>query len=152
MVRDPSPHTAAKTSGPIVYIEGRVQFSIMLREKRFHPKTFICTNNIYGHVLFVCLGFYIPLNKFSLIWRRLHYRWRASFDLHSELMVIEQWGCFSVPHVLWRGAAVYNGHHRGTVTLIPVAERLAVELSLPVYRSVVAGIRIHNLPRAMQTL
>ena len=28
MVRDPFPHTAAKTSGPIVYIEGRVQFSI----------------------------------------------------------------------------------------------------------------------------
>ena len=89
MVRDPSPHTAAKTSGPIVYIEGRVQFSIMLREKRFHSKTYIYTNNIYGHVLFVCLGLYVPQNNFSLIWRHLHYRWRVSFDLHSELMDIE---------------------------------------------------------------
>ena len=29
--------------------------------------------------------------------------------------------------------SVYNGHHRGPVTLTPIAERLAVELSLPVY-------------------
>ena len=55
----------------------------------------------------------------------------------------EQGGFFSVPHVLWRGAAVYIGHHQGTVTLISVAERLAVELSLPVVRSVVVGIRIY---------
>ena len=30
------------------------------------------------------------------------------------------------------GPTVYNGHLRGPVTLTPVAERLAVELSLPV--------------------
>ena len=29
--------------------------------------------------------------------------------------------------------SVYNGHLRGPVTLTPIAERLAVELSLPVY-------------------
>ena len=39
-------------------------------------------------------------------------------------------GEVSVPHLLWHGAFVYNGHLRGPVTLIPTDERLAVELSL----------------------
>ena len=38
---------------------------------------------------------------------------------------------------------VYNGHFRGLVTLTPIAERLAMELSLPVlngrFKSVAAG-------------
>ena len=42
----------------------------------------------------------------------------------------------------------YNGHLRGPVTLIPVAERLAVELSLHVLKSVVAGIWTSILPHA----
>ena len=47
--------------------------------------------------LFVCL-FFVPLENFSLIWRHHHCRWRAAnFDLCSALIVIEQWGCFSVP-------------------------------------------------------
>ena len=84
--------------------------------------------------LFVCLGFIIPLENFSLIWRRHHYRWRAAnFDLCSTLMAIEQWGFFSVSHLLWHGSSVYNGHLRGPVTLTPIAERLAVELSRPVF-------------------
>ena len=54
----------------------------------------------------------------SLIWRRHHYRWRAAnFYLFSALMAIEQWRFFSVPHLLWHGASVYNGHIRGPVTL-----------------------------------
>ena len=41
---------------------------------------------------------------------------------------------FSVPHLLWHGAFVNNGRHlRGLVTLTPIAERLTVELSLPVF-------------------
>ena len=74
-----------------------------------------------------------PNGYFSLIWRRHHCRWRAAnFYICSALMAIEQWGLFSVPHLLWHGASVYNGHLRGPVTLTPIAERLAVELSLPV--------------------
>ena len=38
-----------------------------------------------------------------------------------------------MPHPLRHGPTVYNGHLRGPVTLSPVAERLAVELSLPVF-------------------
>ena len=37
----------------------------------------------------------------------------------------------SVPHLLLHGASAYNGHLRGPVTLTHIAERLAVELSLP---------------------
>ena len=67
---------------------------------------------------------------------RHHYRWRAAnFDLCSVLMAIEQWGFFRVPHLLWHSASVYNGHLRGPVTLAPIAELLAMELSLPVFTS-----------------
>ena len=79
--------------------------------------------------LFVCLKFFVPLENFSLIWRRHLCRWRAvKFDLCSELMAIEQ---FSLSHLLWQGASVYNGLLRGPVTLTPNAEHLAVDLSLP---------------------
>ena len=46
---------------------------------------------------------------------------------------IKQWGFFSVPQLLWHGTFVYNGHLRGPVTLTRIAERLAVDLSLPVF-------------------
>ena len=72
---------------------------------------FIKTFNYTHRVSFFCLGFYIPLENFSLICRRHYYQWRASnFDLYSALMATEQWGFFSVPHVLWHGASVYNGY------------------------------------------
>ena len=35
--------------------------------------------------------------------------------------------------LLWHGASVYNGHLRGPVTPSSIAERLAVEMSLPVF-------------------
>ena len=104
---------------------------------------------------FVCVGFTIPLENFSLIRRRHHYRRRAAnFDLCSALMVIEQWGFFSVSHLLWYGASFYNGHLRGPVTLTPIAERLPVELSLLVLwlRSVADGIWTPNLLLAGPTL
>ena len=71
--------------------------------------------------LFVCLVFYIPIENFSFICRRHRYQWRASnFDLCSTLMAIEQWGFFSVPHLLWHRATVHNSHFRGPVThLLP---------------------------------
>ena len=80
---------------------------------------------------FFVLGFFVPLENFSLIWRRN--RWRAAnFDLCSALMAIDQWRLFSMPHLLWHGASViivisedpWNTH---------IAERLAVELSLPAF-------------------
>ena len=47
--------------------------------------------------LFVCLWIYDPLEDFSLIWIRHHYRWRAStLDHYSTLIAIEQREFFSV--------------------------------------------------------
>ena len=40
---------------------------------------------------------------------------------------------FIVPHHLWLGSSIYNGHLWGPVTHTPVAKRLAVELSLTVF-------------------
>ena len=48
------------------------------------------------------------------------------------LLAIEQQRVFSVPHLLWQELYVFNGHLWGLVTPTHVAERLAVELSLPV--------------------
>ena len=46
---------------------------------------------------FVCL-FWSHSRFFSLIWRRHHYRWRAThFDICSTLMTIEQGRFFNVP-------------------------------------------------------
>ena len=91
-------------------------------------------------VCFVCLGFFVPLDNFSLIWRCHHCLWRAAnFDLCSALMAFEQWEFLSVPHLLWHGASVYNGQFRGPLTLTPNAERLAVELCLPVFATWVCG-------------
>ena len=85
-------------------------------------------------ISFVCLGFIVPLENFPLKWRPHHYRWRAAnFDLSSVPMAIEQWGLFNVPHRLWHGASIYNGHLRRPMTLTPNAQRLGVELSLPAF-------------------
>ena len=65
------------------------------------------------------------------------------FNLCSTLMVIEQWGFFSVPHLLWHGASVYNGHLWGSLALTLIAESLAGGFHYLFLRlkSVAAGIR-----------
>ena len=80
------------------------------------------------------------------------YRWKAAnFDLCSALIAIEQWGFFSVPHLLWYGASVYNGDFQGPVTLAPIAERIAVEMSLPVFTTLVChGLDSNTQPSAIE--
>ena len=92
-------------------------------------------------------GFVVPFKNFSLIWRCHHYRWKAAnFDLivFSALIANDQWGFFSVPRLLWHGTSVYNGHLWGPMTLTPVAERLAVELSQAVLTTKVCRSRDSN--------
>ena len=81
--------------------------------------------------LFVCFfGVFRPTWEFSLIRRSHHYQRRAAnFDLCSALMTIEQWGFFSVLHLLWHWTSVFNGHFRGPETFKPIAEHLAVACS-----------------------
>ena len=72
--------------------------------------------------------------RILLIWRCHHDLWRAAnFELCSALMAIKLWGFLSVPHLQWHGASVYNGYLGGPATLTPIVERLAVELSIPVF-------------------
>ena len=83
--------------------------------------------------LFVRLGFFVRLENLSLIWRHYHCRWTAAnYDLYSVLMAIEQWGFYSLWHLMWHATSVYNSYLCGPVTFAPNAERLAVERSLPV--------------------
>ena len=53
----------------------------------------------------ICLfGVFVTLQNNSLIWTRHLCRWMsANFDLYSALMAIDQWGFFSVSHLLWYG-------------------------------------------------
>ena len=67
---------------------------------------------------------------FSVIWRRHHYRWlAANFHLCSAF---KQWGFLTCHPTLTQDIRL-NGYLREPVTLTPIAERLAVELSLPVF-------------------
>ena len=72
---------------------------------------------------------------------------------NSVFMAIEQWGLFSIPHLLRHGAYVHNGCLRGHVTPTPIAKRLEVELSLPVFATWVYRDRASNpnLPHSRRT-
>ena len=70
---------------------------------------FVCLF-VCGVFFVVCLGFFIPLDHFSSIWRLHYYRTRAAnVNLCATLIPIEQWGFFSVQHLLWYGTSFYNG-------------------------------------------
>ena len=72
--------------------------------------------------------FFVPLENFSLIWDvAITGEGLQFFYLYSSLTAMEQRGSLNMP-------TLYNDHLRGPVTLPPVAERLAVGLSLPVLK------------------
>ena len=76
-------------------------------------------------IMFVCLGvffvlFFTPMETSPLPVKGCKF-W-SMLGTHGH-----------VQHLLWQGTSVYNGHLRGPVRLTPIAERLAVELSLPVF-------------------
>ena len=66
-------------------------------------------------------------------------------------------GVFSMQHLLYHGTFVYNGHLLRPMTLTPITERLAKELSLLLFlrltcRSVEGGIRTPKVRLAGRTL
>ena len=92
--------------------------------------------NINLWTIKVCLFSWRFFSNQKLItnYRRHHYRWKATnVDLYSTPMAIMQWGFFTLPHRLWHGTSVCNGHLQGPVTLIPFVERITVDLLLPVF-------------------
>ena len=87
----------------------------------------------YGNVTITCEGLQILIYA-------LH-----SWPLSIAVRVL------SVPHLPWYGASVYDGHFRGPLILTPVAERLTVELSLPVFTTYVSGgWDLNTLPSAWE--
>ena len=73
------------------------------------------------------------------------------FDLCSTFIAIEQWWFFSVSRLLWHRASVCSAHLWGPLTLTPVAEHLAVELSQPVFTTYVyRGWVLNTKPSAYE--
>ena len=79
--------------------------------------SFIIYNSISSwNFCLLVFGFIISLENCSLIWRRHHCRYRAAnFNLCSALMVIEQWGFFSLPQLLWHGPSFATTRDTHTV-------------------------------------
>ena len=70
------------------------------------------------HLLFICL-FVCLFGGFRPTWEFFTHMESSplpvkgcKFYLCFALMAIEQWGFFNMPHLLWHGASVYNGHLR----------------------------------------
>ena len=99
---------------------------------------------IFLFVLFDCLGFFLGGGVYSYGDVSITGEWVHVFDLYLALVAIEQWGFFSVPHLLWHGSSVYVGHLWGPVTLTSDVERLAVELSITVLMIYVCRTRGSN--------
>ena len=101
----------------------------------------LCINNIFSLKVWFVEGVIICFILF--VWGFGDCRWRAAnFDLCSASWLLK---FFSVSQLLWHGASVYNGHIRGHVTLTPIAERLAVELSLPVFTTGLSRLGFEHL-------
>ena len=99
-----------------------------------------------GNVLFVCMGFFIPLENFLVIWRRTSTLPVTGCEFCSEYMAIEQWGFFSVPYPLWHRASIYNDYHREPLTHTPILSSGDVDICFFPLTSVAAEIPTPNLP------
>ena len=91
-------------------------------------------------ILFVCLEFFVPLERIFPSYGNVTIADEGLqiWPMLGTHMAIELWGFLSVPHLLWHGASIYNGHIGGPVTLTPIAKHL--ELSLPVYDLVLSRL------------
>ena len=71
-----------------------------------------CENQIKCNTLsfyLICLGFIVPLENFSLIHGDVAITGEGLQNLCLALMAIEQWGFFSVPHLLWHASSLAKG-------------------------------------------
>ena len=105
--------------------------------------------------LFVCLGFNVLLENFSLIWRRLNCRWRAAnltyarhfWPLSSEGSSACHTYCDKGhPFIMVISEYPWQSH------LLPSLWQCSCHYLFKRLRSVTAGIRTPNLSQAMRTL
>ena len=117
----------------------------------WHSKRSRC--NCVGHLTILWTsGFFSSHSRiFSLIWRRHHCLWRAAnVDLCLGLMAIKQGGFFSMPHLLWHWASVYNVQPEDPwhPHLLPSVWQWSCHYLFLRLRSVTVGIQTPNLPLA----
>ena len=89
---------------------------------------------VYLLVFLFVLGFFISIQNFSLTWRRHYYHEGLkilTYAQHSWPLSSE--GSLACHIYCDTQASIYNDHVYGPVTLAPIADYLAVELSLPVF-------------------
>ena len=128
----------------------------LLRMKMiFHLLLLVCLvffDNIDIPWLFVCLGFFFTLEIFSLIWKR-HWLQILPYAWHSVLLSSEGPFAFHIYCYTGHPFIIVISYIVRPVTLTPIAERVAMVLSPPVFtRSVAAGIRTPNLSLAGRTI
>ena len=80
-------------------------------------------HSLFNSISFVWLVFYFSLENVSLIWRRHHYRWRASnLDIYSAIVAIEQLGFFRACHTYCdTGPPFIIVISENQLTLMPIA-------------------------------
>ena len=107
-------------------------------------KNFLKRVNVHDLVWLVLIGVYCPTREFFYSYGDVTITDEGLQILTcSALLAIERGGFFGVPTVTW-GIRFYNGHLRGPVTLKPIAERLAVELSRPVFTTGLSWLGFKN--------
>ena len=95
--------------------------------------------------MFVCLfGVYRPTREFftQMETSPLPVKCCKPWPTPGTQFATEQWVLPNVPHLLRHGPTVHNSPLRGSVTPTSVAERLAVELSLPFFYATASVLRI----------
>ena len=115
---------------------------IKIQLVRWHPPEYSMDPDTAYHLELICLfGVYCLSREFFTHMEMSPLPVKVS---KFWLMAIDHLGFFIVAYLLWHGAFVYNGHLRGPLTLTPIAERLAVELSLPVYDLGLSRLRFEH--------
>ena len=110
-----------------------IKHSTISKVDIFHYKTWEIIGSKCTHFSNYRLSFVWSFSSHSIFFHSFGDITIAGEGLQILTYARHLWRFFSVLHLRWHGASVYNGHLRGPVTLTPNAERLAVELSLPVF-------------------
>ena len=106
-------------------------------------------------IMFVCLGYFVPLVNFSLILKCHHCRWSLTYARHSWLLSWEgSLGCHTYcdtghPFITVFSEDPWQSHLLPNIWQWSCHNLFLLKLNL---RSVVAGIRTPNLPHSRLTL
>ena len=130
------------------YIETNICSAVMYTDYMYTPTNVSLSANFY---LLFCLGFFVLLENFSLIWRRHHDGQGLqmfTYARHLWPLSREGEGSLACQSYCDTGHPLINVISEDPMTLTSIAERLTVELSLPVLTTQV----LYNLDLEMSQL